>query len=179
MLDETLAERYSEALYKMAHEAGKAGAQLKELQLVGVTIQEHPHLRHALESPAVPREVKRNIAHQLLEKRVSTDTLHFLYLIIDKGREKYLPAMIRSFEKRLQSDEGIVEARVEVPAALDPATEAQVRQRLSDMTGKKVQMEVAVRPELIAGAVITVGDRLFDGSLQTQLEQIRERLVRS
>lgn len=179
MLDETLAERYSEALYKMAHEAGKAGTQLKELQLVGATMDEHRQLRHALESPAVPREIKRNIARQLLEKRVSQDTMHFLYLIIDKGREKYFPAMIRSFEKMLQADEGVVEARVEVAAPLDPQMEAQVRERLSAMTGKKVQMEVAVRPELIAGAVITVGDRLFDGSLQTQLEQIRERLVHS
>lgn len=179
MLDETLAERYSEALYKMAHEAGKAGAQLKELKLVEATMQEHAQLRHALESPAVPREVKRNIAKALLQARVSQDTLHFLYLVIDKGREKYFPAMVRSFEKRLQADEGVIEARVEVPAPLDAATEAQVRQRLSTLTGKNVQMEVAVRPELIAGAVITVGDRLFDGSLQTQLEQIRERLVRS
>lgn len=179
MLDETLAERYSEALYKMAHEAGKAGAQLKELQHVGALMDEHRQLRHALESPAVPREVKRNIARQLLQGHVGQDTLHFLYLVIDKGREKYFPAMIRSFEKRLQEDEGIVEARVEVPAPLEAAEEAAMRQRLSTMTGKKVQMEVKVRPELLAGAVITVGDRLFDGSLKTQLEQIRERLIHS
>ena len=179
MLDETLAERYSEALYKMAHEAGQAGEQLQELKLVATMLAEHAQLSRALVSPAVPREVKKNIVRGLLEKRVQTRTLHFLYLVLDKGREGYFQAMVRSFEKRLQADEGIVEARVEVPAPLDPGMEARVRARLVELTGKKVQMEIHVRPELIAGAVITVGDRLYDGSVQTQLEQIRERLVRA
>lgn len=177
MLDETLAERYSEALYGMAHEAGEAGEQLRELKLVGDLLEEHAQLRKALESPAVPREIKRNIVCKLLQARVAQRTLHFLYLVIDKGREHYLPAIIRSYEKMLQVDEGVVEARVEVPTPLDAATEMRVRARLVELTGKKILLDVRVRPELIAGAVITVGDRLFDGSVQTQLEQIRERLV--
>lgn len=179
MLDETLAVRYAEALYGLARGANRASAQLDELKMVQQVLQEHSQLQQALESPAVPGEVKKRIAHDLFAKRVKQDTLHFLYLVIDKQRERYFAAMVRSFEKMLQADEGVVEAKVEVPFALDEAARARVLERLTRMTGKKIKLDVEVRPELLAGAVVTVGDRLYDGSFSSQLEQIRDRLVRA
>ncbi len=179
MLDETLAERYSEALCQMAREAGQAGEQLQELRLAVSHLEQHAALRRAIQSPAVPREVKKNIARQLLGNRVHERTLHFLYLVIDKGRERLLPEMVSTYERMLQTDEGIAQARVEVPVPLDVEMEARFRARLVELTGKNVQMEVHVRPELIGGAVITVGDRLYDGSVRTHLEKIRERLARA
>ena len=179
MLDETLAERYSEALYQMARQAGQAGQQFRELQQVVALFAEHRELRHALESPAVSREVKKRIVRRLAEGRVQSRTLHFLYLVVDKGRERFLPAILRMYERMLRSDEGIVEARVEVASPLDSTMEDQVRAHLAECTGKKVQMEVRVRPELIGGAVITVGDRLFDGSMRTHLEKMRDRLAQA
>ncbi len=179
MLDETLAERYSEALYHMAREAGDAGEQLRQLQAAVSHLEQHASLRRALESPAIPREVKKNIIRQLLGDRVQARTLHFLYLVLDKGRERLLPQMVGTFERMLRSDAGIVQARVEVPVPLDDELEAQLVARLAALTGKKVQLEVHVRPELIGGAVVTVGDRLYDGSLRTHLERIRERLARA
>jgi len=177
MLDETLAERYSEALYHMAREAGDAGEQFRELQSAVSQLGQHASLRRALESPAIPREVKKNIVRQLLGERVQARTLHFLYLVLDKGRERLLPQMVGTFERMLRSDAGIVQARVEVPVPLDDELEAHFAARLAALTGKKVQLEVHVRPELIGGAVVTVGDRLYDGSLRTHLERIRERLA--
>ncbi len=179
MLDETLAERYSEALYQMARETGQAGQQFRELQEAVTLFQEHRDLRHALESPAVSRDIKKSIVRRLAEGRVQPRTLHFLYLVVDKGRERFLPAMARAFERMLRSDEGIVEARVEVAAPLDSEMEGRVQAHLAELTGKKVQMEIRVRPELIGGAVITVGDRLFDGSVRTHLEKMRERLAQA
>lgn len=179
MLDETLAERYSEALYQMAREAGQAPRQLAELHSAVKLLRDHRALRHALESPAISREVKKSIVRRLVEGRVQPRTLHFLYLLVDKGRERFLPAIARAFERRLHTDEGILEARVEVPEALDPEMEALVQARLAELTGKTVQMEVRVRPELIGGAILTVGDRLFDGSIRTHLEKMRERLARA
>jgi F-type H+-transporting ATPase subunit delta len=179
MLDETLAERYSEALYQMAREAGEAGQQFRELQKAVELFAEHRELRHALISPAISRDVKKNIIRHLAEGRVQPRTLHFLYLVVDKGREVYLPAILRMYERKLRSDEGIVEAQVEVAFSLDATMEDQIRAHLAELTGKKVQMEVRVRPELIGGAVITVGDRLFDGSVRTHLEKMRERLAQA
>jgi F-type H+-transporting ATPase subunit delta len=41
-----------------------------------------------------------------------------------------------------------------------------------------VSVEVEVDPDLIGGIVAQVGDLVFDGSLRTQLEQLRNNLTR-
>lgn len=174
MLNESLAERYAVALFSLAKEAGQAFKQMEELRLVSSCLEKSRDLSAVLRSPAVPRATKKSIIAELFRERVSERTLHFLYLVVDKGRERHLEDIIRCFEVRLKSDMGIVEARVEVAEALDPQIEALVLTRLVRLTGKKVEMKVIVRPELVAGVVITLGDRLYDGSIKGHLDKIRE-----
>lgn len=176
MLNETLAQRYSVALYALAHNTGEAGQQLRELEVVTGLLAEHRNLRQALESPTIPREVKKSIVGSLLSGRVSGRTLQFVRLVVDKGREKLIADIVACFRKQLKEQEGIIDAKVEVAAELEPALEALVKMRLLEITGKKVQMEVVVRPELVGGAVITLGDHLYDGSVRYHLDEIRECL---
>jgi F-type H+-transporting ATPase subunit delta len=48
---------------------------------------------------------------------------------------------------------------------------------LSKLTGKEVVMTVEVNPELIGGVVTRVSGLLLDGSIKTQLRQIRRELA--
>ncbi|HXE72691.1 MAG TPA: ATP synthase F1 subunit delta [Candidatus Nitrosotenuis sp.] len=176
MLDETVAARYAEALYELARQDPGPAFALRELEDVARTLAGHAALNRALRAPTVPAQVKKAILKRLLEPRVRALILHFLYLLVDKRREAYLEAIVEAFRRKLRDEQGLVRCRVEVAAPLTTGTRDRLLERLSALTGKKVELEVVVRPEILGGAVLTVGDRLIDGSLRRQLEDLRERL---
>lgn len=179
MLLETVANRYAEALYSMAKEKGEHKAQLKELEHVYEIIRAHPSLGRAIQSPTIPSAVKRSILQQLLGKRVSQRTLHFFYLLVDKNRELYVKAVVESFRELLRRDEGVVKCRAEVAAPIDETLKGALMEQLKKVTGSKIELEVVENPSLLGGAVLTIGDRLIDGSFASQLTHMRQRFVQA
>lgn len=177
MLRETVAERYAEALYGLAQEAGRVAAQLGELEQVLQTLERHDRLKEALYSPAVPSSVKRAILRRLLEGQVSRTTMHFLYLLVDKEREVYLPAVIQCYRKRMRREKGVVQCRVQVAAPLSESQRGRLEERLRRLTGRRVELVVEVDPDLLAGAVITYEDQRIDGSLESHLQALKERMI--
>lgn len=178
MLLETVANRYAEALYDMAKAKNQAKDQLKELDKVYEIIAGSKALGRAIQSPTIPAEVKKNILRDILKKQVSDRTLHFFFLLVDKSRELYVRAVVESFRELLRRDEGVVKCRAEVASPLDDKMKARLIEQIAKATGMKVELEVVERPELLAGAVLTVGDRLIDGSFTSQLTNIRKRFAR-
>ncbi|MEW6277307.1 MAG: ATP synthase F1 subunit delta [Candidatus Eremiobacterota bacterium] len=177
MLLETVANRYAEALYQMAREAKDHKNQLKELEKVYEIIKTHPALGRAVASPTIPSQVKKNILRQLLDQRVSTRTLHFFYLLVDKNREVYVRAVVEAFRELLRRDEGVVKCRAEVASPIDAATRDRLLEQLRKVTGMTIELEVVENPALLGGVVLAVGGRLIDGSLASQLQHIRQRLA--
>jgi len=59
---------------------------------------------------------------------------------------------------------------------LSPERLVQMEQRLAAATGRRVTMTTRVDPALIGGAVARVGSVVYDSSIATRLEKIRERL---
>jgi F-type H+-transporting ATPase subunit delta len=52
-----------------------------------------------------------------------------------------------------------------------------VRRSLEQRTGKQVIVETAVDPELVGGLSARVGDLIIDGSVRTQLSDLRAKLL--
>ncbi len=73
---------------------------------------------------------------------------------------------------------GLVTAEVTAASPLDERRKDRLRRALSQATGREVRLEVRVDPELIGGAIAKVGDLVFDGSLRTQLAQLRTNLMK-
>jgi F-type H+-transporting ATPase subunit delta len=48
---------------------------------------------------------------------------------------------------------------------------------LEGLTGKKIQAKYSLEPGLLGGAVVRIGDTIYDGSLRNQLNQLRARLA--
>ena len=69
-------------------------------------------------------------------------------------------------------------AEIASAAPLDDRRRDRLRRALSERTGYEVKLEVTIDPELIGGAIAKVGDLVFDGSIRTQLEQLRTNLTK-
>jgi F-type H+-transporting ATPase subunit delta len=53
-----------------------------------------------------------------------------------------------------------------------------IKASLEKTTGSSIMIEVEVDPELIGGVVARVGDLVLDGSVRSQLTNIKETLIK-
>ena len=73
---------------------------------------------------------------------------------------------------------GIARASLTSATELDGETVEKITQALSQKTGKQVLLDVQQDPSLIGGIVTRIGDLVLDGSVKTQLFNMREQLKR-
>lgn len=180
MLNESLAKRYSAALYASAKAQGPGGdkEQLRDLHTVWDLFNGHEPLRRCLTSPAVPRSAKKKILKAVFaDSDLSVRTFNFLFVLIDKGRESYFNDIVECFKKQLCEDHGIVEAQVESAFELSEDTRSLIETSLKKITGKRVKMHYEVRPEIIGGLTINIDGRLYDGSIRRHLDNLRTRMT--
>jgi F-type H+-transporting ATPase subunit delta len=79
----------------------------------------------------------------------------------------------------LNAAKGRVEARVVGAAPLEPATFERVREMLRAMSGKDVVLQEETDPALLGGIMVELEDKIYDGTIRTQLEKMKERFARA
>ncbi len=178
MLLRAVAVRYAGALHALADKAGGLEKVESDLSLVAETVASHAGLQQALLSPTVADTVKRSVVEKIFQGKVSDTVLRFLFVLVDKGREEYLATILEVFRERLRSDRGEVEAHVRSAKKLTAELRKSLEKSLEAFSGKKVKLTEAVEPELVAGMVVVVGDRVIDTSFRHQLSEIQDKLSR-
>jgi F-type H+-transporting ATPase subunit delta len=101
---------------------------------------------------------------------------NFLFVIADHGRANDVPEIAKAFAEVVRQRQGIAEAQVFSAVRLTEAQKAELTKSLAGLTGKNVDPNYFIDPELLGGALVRVGDTIYDGSLRNRLEQMRARL---
>jgi F-type H+-transporting ATPase subunit delta len=113
---------------------------------------------------------------KILDQSVSDLSRHFLFLLIDRRRQNLFALIQREFSRLANEARHIVEVKVASALTLTANQEDQLRQVIAQSTGKNVQLQTEVKPELIGGVRLQIGDRVMDGSIATALSKMREEL---
>lgn len=173
-----LARRYAKAFLEIAQRDGVVDAVGADLLAAAEIVSRSRELQVVLQNPAVPQDARHRILAEILG-RVATApaTARFLGVVVDRGRLAILREIALAYQA--QADEAAGRVRAEVIAAerLDDERLARLRQALEAMTGKKVVVEHREDPDLLAGVVTRVGSWVYDGSLRTQVNRLRETLL--
>ena len=174
----SLARRYAKALMQLGEEQKnyeKVGQELRHLAKAMATSAE---LATTLSNPVFPRDDRRKVLEALLLKIGASVTVkNFSLLLLDRERVSAIPAISRELDVMIDERVGRIAAEVTSATLLNPSQEADIRKQLEKLSGKKVDMKVAQNPELLGGVVAKLGDVVYDGSLRTQLQQIRDSLA--
>ena len=170
--------QYANALADVALEQGAADAALKQLGDFAAAFALSSELRNALTSPGVPREEK----HEVIEKiaaRIGAGKIirNFLFVISDHHRTHILPEIVATFQEVIRQRQGIAEAEISTAVELSAAQKKRFAQTLERLTGKKIQAKYSLDRTLLGGAVVRVGDTIYDGSVRSSLNEMRERLA--
>ncbi len=177
MITNAIARRYAKALVQLASEEGAVEKYHAELTAFEGVLAANPDLRAILTSPAYRIEVKREIVRELLAKLAPATTVaNFLQLLIDRNRLDQLSQVIASYGAFADELSGVVRPTLTSAMPLDDRQVEAIKEALAKSTGKKVILKVEVDPSLIGGVVAQIGDKVYDGSVKTQLTRIEDIL---
>ena len=170
--------QYANALADIALEQGAAEPMAKQLSEFGAAYAESAELRTFLATPGVTREVKHSVIEKLAARMgMSKIIRNFLFVMVDNQRTLLLPDILAAFQEVIRRRQGVAEAEVSSAVKLSEAQKSKLLQTLERLTGKKIQAKYALEPDLLGGAVVRIGDTIFDGSLRSRLTEMRRRLT--
>jgi len=174
-----VARRYARALFSIASDDGAVESARAELAGLAALLDEHPDLRHALFRPLHPVSERRAVLRSVCERLgVSVSVRNFLAFLVDQRRLVDFAGIRREYERLADEAAGRLRAEVVAASELPSSQRERLRSALARHTGREIDLTVVVDPALIGGAIAKVGGVVFDGSLRTQLEQLRDTLTR-
>lgn len=166
-----VAKRYARALFEVVKERGKIDAVEAELKLAAATFSSNRDLANVMSHPQVSEEDKKQLVDDLFRAHLSEETLNLLMILIENGRQAHLNEITNAYVALANEERGIVDALVTTAKPLSEAEQAQIAEQFGAALQRKVRVEAVVDPAILGGAVVKIGDRLYDGSLKTKLER--------
>lgn len=174
--------RYARALADVAFAPNaqvKAGEAAQQLRSVQELLESSEELRNALLTPAVASARKRAVIEQFAGLLgLSRIVRNFLFVLINHRRVGELRGIIEAFEQIVDERLGFARAEVSSAQPLGEEQRAELERELSQVSGKQVRVSVKVDPALIGGVAARIGSTVYDGSVRSELEQMRRRLTR-
>ena len=173
------ARRYARALFALARDEGRVDAVRAELDALSQLLEENTELRQAIFRPLHPGAERRAVLQAVCQRLGSSATVrNFCAFLVDQRRVIDLEAICQAYRQLADAAAGRTHARIVAASPLRHEQRQRLRRALSARTGQQVEFEESVDPSLLGGAVATVGGLVFDGSLRTQLEQLRASLTK-
>jgi F-type H+-transporting ATPase subunit delta len=172
------ANRYARALFSLAQEEGGAASIRGELDDMARLLAANPDFQRRLFQPLHPAYERREVLKSVCAQARGSRTIqNFFAYLIDQRRLVAFEAIHSEFNRLADEAAGRVRAEVRSASPLRDQQRARLVEALARRTGKQIDLTVHVDPSLIGGAIATVGGLVFDGSLRTQLSQLRGTLT--
>ena len=177
MLKRSIGSRYARALFALMKDGGTLDAAEKDVPEVVRIIEGEEDLKSFLSHPGIGKPDKKDVLDKLFKGKVDNAVFDFLNLLVDKHREEYLPIIKEEFDELLLEHQGRRICKVTSAFELSADIRKLIVEGLSKTTGKKIEIEEIVDLSLIGGIKVQIGDKVFDGSLKSGLENMREVLL--
>jgi F-type H+-transporting ATPase subunit delta len=175
----TIARRYAKALLIIGKEDGQAETYGKELDGFAKLIAKEKELGQAICNPLYGASGRKKVLETVIDKvGISKIVSSFLLLLFDKGRFDFISDINEFYQKLADELKGVLRASLVSASELSSETIEKIRTTLSKRTGKDIILQVEQDPSLIGGIVSRIGDLVLDGSIKSQLLNMRESLKR-
>ncbi len=170
--------QYANAMADIALAQGAAEPAAKQLREFGAAYAESTELRTFLASPGVSMEAKHAVIEKIVARLGASKIIrNFLFVLMDHRRTQLIPEVIAAFHQVIRQRQGVAEAEISSAMELSAAQKKEMSATLARLTGKKIEAKYALDPALLGGAVVRIGDTIYDGSLRSRLNEMRARLV--
>lgn len=171
-----IARRYAKALYELAAEDGTVEAVADDL--VALTQAVEGVDKDTLREGSVGAEARVRLAEKIAEALGGESLLaRFVKVLANNDRLAEMPAICEWFAKLRDRAAGRVRAFVSTPGALPEKDMERLAAAFSRLVEKEVVPQQVIDDSLIAGVVVEIEGRVFDGSVRTSLQRLTERMA--
>jgi F-type H+-transporting ATPase subunit delta len=150
---------------------------LQQAQSLAGLVASSKDLRQVWEAPSIPAEQKRKLLDTIVaHESILIEVRNFVAVLIDHRRIQFLDGIVKQFEQELNHRLGFAEAEITSARELDEASRRALESQVEKLTGRRVRAHYAQDASLLGGAVVKVGSTIYDGSVNGQLERLREQI---
>jgi F-type H+-transporting ATPase subunit delta len=175
---EEIAQVYARSLFEVAEEADKIDEVREQLGEIADALDGDRDLQVFFFSPYFSTQEKS----EGLEKAVTGAepiVLNFLKLLIEKHRMPALFRIRRVYESLWEDYNKLLPVQITSAVELDKNVVKQIGDKISEQTGRKVDLSATVEPDILGGIVVRVGNQVLDASIRRRLEILRKQIVRA
>jgi F-type H+-transporting ATPase subunit delta len=177
MLASLISERYAKALLRAAQAENAldaVGVQARGLELA---LRSAGGAERFLADPVAMAADKLAVIESAFEGGMHPLFKAFLKAVLHQKRERFLPRILGNFGTLLDEAEGRVEAKLGTARSLPADERAMLEQALSTRLGRQVTLKPYSDKALLGGAVLRIGDTVYDASLRGRLSRLGRLLA--
>ena len=172
-----VAEPYAEALLDLAVSNDALKETTNDINIVSQFLANSNDLKKFLGNPLITRTAKKTVVKDILGEQISSSTLKFLLLLVDRNRIEVLESIAQKFLELSYKQESIEIAKITSSIQLSAQQQKEIAEKLKVITGaKQIKLALKVDPQLIGGFTIEIGSKMIDTSIRGQLKQISSLL---
>ncbi|MEE0775727.1 MAG: F0F1 ATP synthase subunit delta [Bacillota bacterium] len=175
MTDKTVAKRYARALFAIGEEQGKSEVFAENLKELAAMLKENEELATMLNIQSIETGQKKNVMKTIL-KDMEPMVQNFVGVVLDKGRVAFLGAMCEAYQSLMEQAANVLQAVVKSAVPLSAEQVSQIENKFAALMKQNVKAQTMVDPSLIGGVQVTIGDKVYDGSIANQLRQLSNTL---
>jgi F-type H+-transporting ATPase subunit delta len=181
MTSRAAATRYARALFDVALKEANVEKTQEDLQQFADLVAGHEMLAHTLANPAVPAAKKRTVVQALLDRAggITPVVAKLILLLADRDRLVLLPEVALAYRERLMDHQKVLRGDLTTAVPIAVQTVRALEEGLGHATGRRVVLEPRVDPSIIGGVITRLGSTVYDGSVTTQLQKMKEALTQS
>ena len=178
MRDIRVAKPYARALYDAAVEQNALAPIIADVDRLRELVEQSEEFTQLIQSPILSPQFKSETFQQLFTDAMQPLTVNFFKLLALKQRERYLVAIMDAFSAIVDEAAGRLVAKVTTAVPITAEQEERLAQQLSTYSGKQVQLEIITDPQIQGGFIVQLEDTVFDASVTTQLQRLKQQLAR-
>ncbi|MDY0376428.1 MAG: ATP synthase F1 subunit delta [Desulfobacterium sp.] len=175
----SVSRRYATALMLIGKEDGKSDAYRRELDGIVQFFDANPEFEQTISNPLYDKNDRKNVLIAVLDKgKLSKVMKSFLVLLFVKSRIGFIREVSEFYQSLADELKGVVHATLVSATKLSEDSVEKIKAGLAKRIGKDIVLDVEQDPTLLGGVVTRIGDLVLDGSVKTQLLNMRETLKR-
>jgi F-type H+-transporting ATPase subunit delta len=174
---EDLAQVYARALFEVASERDQIDTVREQLGEFADAVDADRNLATFFFSPYFSTEEKVDGLHRTVEG-AEESVMNFLELLLEKHRMPVIGRIRREYDALWREENKLLSVLVTSAVELDEGTVRSIGDRISEQTGRKVDLTSRVDPGIVGGIVLRVGNSILDASIRNRLEQLRKQVAR-
>ena len=178
MAGSTVAENYAEALFELGAKSGRLEEYGRLMTATASALASSPEAQAVLVSPKVTKALKSELVGRAITAiGAPREFMLYLMAVVKRGRQTRFTEIAAVYGDLVDQKLGRVRATVTLARKSDPALEQAVVASLARTVGKEVLVTFSVDPEIVGGAVVRVGDQIYDGSVRRKLVRLKRQLL--